>query len=423
MAGEKIKKIVLAYSGGLDTSIIIPWLKENYDNPEVVCVCTDVGQNEDLSGLEAKALKSGASKLYLEDITEEFVKDYLWPMLRSGALYENKYFLGTSIARPLQAKRQVEIALKEGADAVCHGCTGKGNDQVRFELTYKALAPHLKVIAPWRLWNITSREQAIEYAEKHGIPLGNISKKNIYSRDANIWHMSHEGGDLESTENRPQESLFQLTKSPKDAPDKETLVTIDFEKGMPVGLDGRRMAPVDILSACNKLASDNGIGRDDVIETRVVGMKSRGIYETPGGTILYKALRELEMMCLDNEILSLKQTLAIKYSQMVYQGKWFSYLRESLDAFMAKAMHYVTGSVQVALYKGNIIIVSRMSPYSLYIEDLASFGESSYDHHDATGFLNLYGLSTGVTAIVHQNIKKKAGQIPQIGEMASFHEG
>ncbi|MBN1409965.1 MAG: argininosuccinate synthase [Spirochaetales bacterium] len=422
MAEEKIKKIVLAYSGGLDTSIIIPWLKENYEGAEVVCVCTDVGQNDDLSGLEEKAKKSGASKLYVMDIRKEFVSDFLFPLLRSGAQYEGKYLLGTSIARPLQAKCQVEVALKENADAVAHGCTGKGNDQVRFELTYKALAPHLKVIAPWRIWDITSREQAIDYAQKHGIPLGNISKKNIYSRDCNIWHMSHEGGDIEDPANRPQESLFMLTKSPKDAPDGETPVTVDFEQSVPVALNGKKMEPVELLTELNRIGKENGIGRHDVIETRVVGMKSRGIYETPGGTILYAALKELEMMTMDSETLAMKQTLAIKYAQLVYGGKWFSSIRKGIDAFMAEICQFTTGSVTLALYKGNIIVAARKSPYSLYLKDLASFGESTYDHKDATGFINLYGLSTGVTAMIHKNISKETGQIKKIKTEGSFHE-
>jgi argininosuccinate synthase len=422
MNKDKIKKIVLAYSGGLDTSIIIPWLKENYPGTEVVCVCTDVGQNEDLSGLEDKAKKSGASKLYVMDVRDEFVKDYIFPLLRAGAQYEGKYLLGTSIARPLQAKCQVEVALKEGADAVAHGCTGKGNDQVRFELTYKALAPHLKVIAPWRIWDITSREQAIDYAQKHGIPIGNISKKNIYSRDANIWHISHEGGDIEDPANRPQEALFMLTKSPKDAPDAETSVTVDFVESIPVGLNGKKMKPVDLLTELNRIGKENGIGRRDVIETRTVGMKSRGIYETPGGSILYAALKELEMMTLDSESISMKETLAVKYAQLVYTGKWFTAVREGIDAFIKEICKYVTGSVTLALYKGNIIVAARKSPYSLYLKDLASFGESTYDHKDATGFINLFGLSTGVAAMVHRKIEEDTDQLKEIKEEGSFHD-
>jgi argininosuccinate synthase len=399
-AKKNVKKIVLAYSGGLDTSIIIPWLKENYTGAEVVAMCTDVGQNEDLSGLDAKAKASGASKLYMMDLREEFARDYLWPMLRSGAIYEGKYLLGTSIARPLQAKAQVEIALKEGADAIAHGCTGKGNDQVRFELAYKALAPQLTVIAPWRLWNIRSREEAIDYARTHGIDLGSISKKNIYSRDMNAWHMSHEGGDLEDPWNRPQEPLFQLTKSLKDAPDRETEVTIDFEKGFPVAVDGKRLPPFEILTTLNTIGSVNGIGRTDAVENRRVGMKSRGVYETPGGTILYTAARELEMLTLDMDTLHFKQNVAQTYADLVYGGKWFTPLRESLEAFMEKVSEYTTGTVRLALYKGNIVIAGRKSPYSMYLKDLASFGASSYDHADATGFLNLYGLPAMVASLV-----------------------
>jgi argininosuccinate synthase len=400
-AKKNVRKIVLAYSGGLDTSIIIPWLKENYPGAEVVAVCTDVGQNEDLSGLEAKAKASGASKLYLMDLREEFARDYLLPMLRSGAIYEGKYLLGTSIARPLQAKAQVEIALKEGADAVAHGCTGKGNDQVRFELAYKALAPQLTVIAPWRVWNIRSREEAIDYARSRGIDLGSISKKNIYSRDMNAWHMSHEGGDLEDPWNRPQESLFQLTKSLRDAPDKETEVSIDFEKGYPVAVDGKKLSPFGILTALNVRGAENGIGRADAVENRRVGMKSRGVYETPGGTILYTALRELEMLTLDTDCLHFKQNIAQTYSDLVYGGKWFTPLRESLEAFMEKVSEFTTGTVRLVLYKGNIVIAGRKSPYSLYLKDLASFGATSYDHADATGFINLYGLPAMVAALVH----------------------
>ncbi len=398
---KDVKKIVLAYSGGLDTSVIIPWLKENYKGAEVIAVCTDVGQNEDLSGLEAKAKASGASKLYLLDLREEFARDYLYPMLRSGAVYEGKYLLGTSIARPLQAKAQVEIAFKEKADAVSHGCTGKGNDQVRFELAYKALAPHLTVIAPWRLWSIRSREEAIDYAKSHGVPLGNISKKNIYSRDMNAWHISHEGGDLEDPWNRPQEAMFQLTKSLQEAPDRETEVTIDFEKGIPVSVDGRKMGPFQILTTLNALGAENGIGRSDVVENRRVGMKSHGVYETPGGTVLYTALRELEMLTLDADCLHFKQTVAQTYADLVYGGKWFTPLRESLEAFLEKVSEFTTGTVRLALYKGNIVIAGRKSPYSLYQKDLASFGATSYDHADATGFINLYGLPAMVASLVH----------------------
>ncbi len=419
---EQVKKIVLAYSGGLDTSIIIPWLKENYDGAEVVAVCTNVGQDEDFENMEAKALASGASKLYIRDVREELVTDYVFPMLRAGAIYEGKYLLGTSIARPLQAKHQVEVALEEGADAVAHGCTGKGNDQVRFELTYKALAPHLTVIAPWRIWGISSREQAIDYAREHGIPLGDVSKKNIYSRDWNLWHMSHEGGELENTWTRPSEEMYRLTRSPRDAPDAETEVVIDFERGLPVAVNGERMKPIDLLATLNRLGAENGIGRTDLVETRLVGMKSRGVYETPGGTILFKALRELEMITLDFDTLSVKNQLALKYADIVYAGKWFTHFRESMDAYMEKAAEYITGSVSISLYKGNAIITGRKSPYSLYIEDLASFGESAYDHADATGFINLYGLATGVAAIVRKHKPSDEGPAVEMRAMAGFHE-
>ncbi|SIQ74543.1 argininosuccinate synthase [Alkalispirochaeta americana] len=419
---REIRKIVLAYSGGLDTSIIIPWLKEQHPGVEIIGICTNVGQDEDWEGMEAKALASGASKLVIQDIREEFARDFLFPMLRAGAIYEGKYLLGTSIARPLQAKHQVDLALAEGAEAVAHGCTGKGNDQVRFELTYKALAPHLEVIAPWRTWDITSREEAIAYARRNNIPLGNISEKNIYSRDWNIWHMSHEGGDLENPWNRPKEEMLQLSCSPKDAPDKETELILDFEKGIPVGINGSAMAPLEILAHLNKVGGENGIGRADLVETRLVGMKSRGVYETPAGTILFQALRELEMITLDFDTLEIKNQLALRYASLIYAGKWYTHFRESLDSYMETAAKYMTGSVRVVLYKGNIIIAGRKSPYSLYIEDLASFGESSYNHNDATGFINLYGLATGVQALVHKYRDLDEGPAHQMREMASFSE-
>lgn len=423
MADKEIKKIVLAYSGGLDTSIIIPWLKENYNDAEIIGCCTNVGQDEDWEGMEEKALKSGASKLYIKDIKDEFAEEFLFKIIRAGAIYEGKYMLGTSIARPLQAKHIAEVALAEGADAICHGCTGKGNDQVRFELTFKALAPHLEVIAPWRIWDISSREEAIDYAKAHNVPIGNISKKNIYSRDWNIWHMSHEGGDLEDPWNRPKEEMYQLTKSPKDAPDAETEIIIDFEKSCPVALNGKKMSGIEIIAELNKLGAENGIGRSDLVETRVVGMKSRGVYETPAGEILYKAVRELEMLTMDYDTLSMKDSLSQKYADLVYAGKWYTPVRESIDAYMDKAAEYTTGSVRVVLYKGNTIIAGRKSPYSIYLEDLASFGESAYDHHDATGFINLYGLSTGVTAMVHKGLHIHGGQADEIvATAATFHD-
>ena len=389
-----IKKIVLAYSGGLDTSIIIPWLKENYGGAEIVGCCVNVGQDEDWEAMKKKAAASGASKLYIIDAREEFARDYLYPMIRSGAVYEGKYLLGTSIARPLQAKHQVEVALKEGADAVAHGCTGKGNDQVRFELTYRALAPHLEIIAPWRVWNIRSREQAIEYAQAHNVPLGNISKKNIYSRDENIWHTSHEGG-------------------------------------VPVGVNGRKLAPVELLQLLNKLGAANGIGRADIVETRTVGMKSRGVYETPAGTILMAAIKELEMLTLDADILQTKRTLSMEYAKAIYTGKWFTPHREALEAYMVASSAYTTGAVRMILYKGGLHVVGRTSPFSLYLEDLASLGESTYDHGDATGFLNLYGLSTGVQAMVRRKAGapmagtstiKLEGPAASLVEMGKFHE-
>ncbi|MDR1894372.1 MAG: argininosuccinate synthase [Spirochaetales bacterium] len=402
---KKMKRIVLAYSGGLDTSIIIPWLKENYDNPEIIGVCTNVGQNEDWSRIEKKALASGAAKLFIKDIREEFARDYLFHILRAGAVYEGKYLLGTSIARPLQAKYVAETALKEKADAVAHGCTGKGNDQVRFELAFRALAPKLEIIAPWREWDINSREDAIAYAESRKIDLGGISRKNIYSRDWNMWHMSHEGADLEDPWNRPQDGLFQLTKSPKAAADKEREITLSFEKGFPTALDGVKLKPHDMVAELNRLGAENGIGRDDVVEDRTVGMKSRGVYENPAGTILYRALKELEMLTLDFDTQSVKGFLSQRYAELVYTGKWFTPAREALEAFFEKAAEWTTGDVRLVLYKGNVIIAGRRSPYSLYREDLASFGPSSYNHGDATGFVKLYGLPSAVAAAARK--KKK----------------
>jgi argininosuccinate synthase len=423
MNKDRIKKIVLAYSGGLDTSIIIPWLKENYSDADIIGVCTNVGQDEDWENMEEKAKASGASSLYIRDVRDEFCDDFLFPMLRSGAVYEGKYLLGTSIARPLQAKHIAEVAVDEGAQAVAHGCTGKGNDQVRFELAFKALAPHLKVIAPWRLWDIGSREEAIDYAETHDIPLGDISKTNIYSRDWNLWHMSHEGGDLENPWNRPQEQMYQLTASPSEAPDRETAVTIEFDRSYPVALNGKRMSMREILEKLNELGSENGIGRSDVVETRTVGMKSRGVYETPGGSILYRALQDLEMITLDGESLSMKNDLARQYSELVYVGKWFTPMRRSLDAFMQEMTRYVSGTVKLVLYKGNIISAGRTSPYSLYLEDLASFGATSYNHKDATGFINLYGLSTGVAAMAHRQVEEGSGQAGEMKKTAAtYHD-
>ena len=394
-----VRKIVLAYSGGLDTSIIIPWLKQRYPGAEVVAYCADVGQGEDLSGLEGRALAAGASKLHLRDLRREFVAEYLFPLLRSGAVYEGKYLLGTSIARPLQAKHQVAVALAEDADAVAHGCTGKGNDQVRFEMTYRALAPHLTVIAPWRQWEIRSREQAIDYAAAHGIDLAGVSRRNIYSRDANLWHLSHEGGDLEDPAQRPGEALFQRSLAPRAAPDRETEVTLRFEAGLPVAVDGERLEPVPLLTRLNRIGGANAIGRADLVESRLVGMKSRGVYETPGGTILWTALRELEAMTLDADALHAKQELALRYAELVYNGKWFTPLRAALEAFMTHLGRAATGAVRLALYKGNLTVTGREAAQGLYHRDLASFAAGGYDHADATGFINLYGLPEQVRAL------------------------
>jgi argininosuccinate synthase len=408
----KPKKVALAYSGGLDTSIIIPWLKEHYQC-EVVAVCGDIGQGEDeLKGLEEKALKTGASEVHVADMREEFVTQYLWRLVRAGGIYEDKYLLGTSIARPLLAKRQVEVALATGCDALAHGCTGKGNDQVRFELTYKALAPHLAVIAPWREWNIVSREDAIEYAAKHHVPISQTTTK-IYSRDRNIWHISHEGGALEDpanaapddiwmltrSANAAPDEIWMLTKSPREAPDKPVDVTIGFEKGTPVSVNGQRGSAVSLLETLNKIGGEHGIGRIDLVENRFVGMKSRGCYETPGGALILYAHRELESLTLDRGTLHYKQKLALDYAEMVYNGLWFVPLREALDAFFEKTSETTTGEVTLRLYKGNIEPVSRKSPYSLYSLKVASFTMGAeYDQKDARGFINLIGLPIVVRA-------------------------
>ena len=407
MSKVTAKKVALAYSGGLDTSIIIPWLKENY-GCEVVAVCGDIGQGgEELDGLKEKALKTGASEVHVEDMREEFVTDYLWKLVRSGGVYEHKYLLGTSIARPLLAKRQAEVALATGCDALGHGCTGKGNDQVRFELTYKAIAPELKVIAPWREWDIVSREDAIEYAAAHQVPIAQSNTK-IYSRDRNIWHISHEGGELEDPANAAPDHIWMLSRSPAEAPDKPAEVTVGFEAGVPVSLNGKTgLSGVDLLEQLNQLGGEHGIGRIDLVENRFVGMKSRGCYETPGGTILMAAVRELEALTLDRSTLHYKQKLALDYAEMVYNGLWFTPLREALDAFFAKVSEPVTGEITIRLYKGNLEPVSRKSPNSLYSLDIASFtmGES-YDQKDALGFINIIGLPIKVEALRD----KKAGQ-------------
>ncbi len=399
-----IKKVVLAYSGGLDTSIIIPWLKENYDNCEVIAVSADVGQGAELDGLEEKAIKTGASKLYIEDLTDEFVDEYIVPTMKAGAAYEG-YLLGTSFARPVIAKRIVEIALKEGADAICHGCTGKGNDQVRFELTLKALAPDMAIIAPWREWSIKSRDEEIDYAEAHNIPL-KINRETNYSKDKNLWHLSHEGLDLENPGNEPQYNkpgFLELGVSPEQAPDKPEYVEIEFEKGVPTSVNGVKMKGSDIIRKLNELGGKNGIGLFDVVENRLVGMKSRGVYETPGGTILYKAHEVLETICLDKETAHMKSQLSIKFADIVYNGQWFTPLREALSAFVDKTQETVTGKVRLKLYKGNIINAGVWSDYTLYSEDLASFGESDYDQTDSAGFINLYGLPIKVKAVLDAN--------------------
>jgi len=394
----KPKKVALAYSGGLDTSIIIPWLKEHYQC-EVVAVCGDIGQGDDeLKGLEKKAKKTGASECHVADMREEFVSEYLWRLVRAGGIYEHKYLLGTSIARPLLAKRQVEVALARGCDALAHGCTGKGNDQVRFELTYKALAPHLQVIAPWREWNIVSREDAIDYAAKHDVPISQTTKK-IYSRDRNIWHISHEGGALEDPANAAPDDCWMLTRSPKDAPNKSADVTIGFEKGRPVSVNGKRMSGVKLLETLNKIGGEHGVGRIDLVENRFVGMKSRGCYETPGGTLIMAAHRELESLTLDRNTLHYKQKLALDYAEMVYNGLWFTPLREALDSFFETTSQTTTGEVTLRLYKGTFEPVSRKSPYSLYSLNIASFTMGAdYDQKDAQGFINLIGLPIRVRA-------------------------
>ena len=407
---SNIKKIVLAYSGGLDTSVIIPWLKENYPGCEVIAVAGDVGQGMgELDGLEQKALKTGASKLYVEDLTNEFVDDFIVPTMKAGAIYE-EYLLGTSFARPVIAQRIAEIALKEGADAIAHGCTGKGNDQVRFELAIKHFAPNMKVIAPWREWDLKSREDEINYAEAHDIPL-KISRETNYSKDKNLWHLSHEGLDLEDPSNEPlyqKEGFLEMSVCPELAPDKPTYVTIGFEQGAPVSLDGKKMSAKSIILALNEVGGANGIGLLDIVENRLVGIKCRGVYETPGGTILYKAHEALETITLDKMTAHKKAELAITYAELVYNGLWFSPLREALAAFVDKTQENVTGTVKLKLYKGNIIKAGIESPYSLYSEAIATFGESDYNQKDAEGFINLYGLPTKVNAMVQAKNKKKS---------------
>ena len=404
---EKFKKIVLAYSGGLDTSVMITWLKENYDNCEVIAVVGNVGQGDsELEGIEEKAIKTGASKIYVEDLKEELVNDFIVPTIKAGAKYENEYLLGTPFSRPLIGKKLVEIAIKEGADAICHGCTGKGNDQVRFELAIKNFAPNMPVIVPWRTWELKSREDEIEYAEKHNIPL-KINKETNYSKDKNLWHLSHEGLDLESIENEPKyDKILEMGVSPQNAPDKEEKVSLEFEKGVPVALNGKKMSVLEIIESLNIIGGKNGIGIIDLVENRLVGMKSRGVYETPGGTIIYKAHEWLESVCLDKDMLSFKHQVAVKFGELLYNAKWYSPLRESLSSFVDESQKTVTGVVEMKLYKGNIIKSSIKSEYSLYSEKTASFGEDDdYDQKDSAGFINLYGLPIKVMA----KMKEKNG--------------
>lgn len=392
-------KIVLAYSGGLDTSVILAWLKEHY-NCEVITFTADLGQGDDLEAVRQKALATGASKAYIADLREEFLTEYAFPTMMAGAIYERQYLLGTSFARPLIAKYQVQVALQEGADAVAHGCTGKGNDQVRFELAYKALAPHLKVIAPWRQWDLRSREDLLAFAQAHGIPVAATSR-SIYSRDGNLWHLSHEGGPLEDPWREPDEEMYQMTVAPEAAPDEPEYVEIDFERGFPVGINGERLKPVDLMVRLNQLGGKHGVGRTDMVENRLVGMKSRGVYETPGGTILYTAHRALESICLDRETLHFKDLVALRYAELVYYGLWFTPLREALDAFVRKTQETVTGTVRVKLYKGNCVAVGRRSPHSLYREDYATFSRDAvYNQADAQGFINLFGLPLKIRALV-----------------------
>ena len=398
---KDVRKIVLAYSGGLDTSVIIPWLKENYEGCEVVAVAADVGQGSELEGLEKKALKTGASKLYVEDLAKEFVEEYIFPTLKAGAKYENEYLLGTSFARPIIAKRITEIALLENADAIAHGCTGKGNDQVRFELAIKAFAPHMPVIAPLRSWDHKSREDEIDYAEANDIPL-RISRETNYSKDKNIWHLSHEGLDLESPENEPQyEKILEMGVTPESAPDVPEYVVVGFEKGIPVSVNGKGMDGVSVIRTLNEIGGRNGVGILDMVENRLVGMKSRGVYETPGGSILYKAHDMLEQLCLDKNTLHMKQRLALEFADLVYNGLWFTPLREALSAFVDKTQEAVTGTVKLKLYKGNIVGAGMESPNSLYDEGIATFGEDegAYDQKDSAGFIALYGLPIAVQAM------------------------
>ena len=403
MSKKEYKKIVLAYSGGLDTSIIIPWLKENYGNPEIIAVAGNVGQVDELEGLEEKAIKTGASKFYAADLCEEMVNDIIIPSVQAGAIYE-EYLMGTAFARPIIGKALVEIAKEEGADAICHGCTGKGNDQVRFELAIKHFAPEMPIIAPWREWDIKSRDEEIDYAEAHNVPL-KINRETNYSKDKNMWHLSHEGLDLEDPMNEPlydKPGFLEMGVSPMQAPDEPTYITIDWEQGVPVALNGEKMSAVDLIWKLNELGGKNGIGLLDIVENRLVGMKCRGVYETPGGTILYRAHEYLETLCLDKMTAHKKQELSVCFAELLYNGQWYTPLREALSAFVTETQKHVTGTTKLKLYKGNIIKAGVCSPYSLYSEDIATFGESDYNQNDATGFINLWGLPTKVQALRDQ---------------------
>lgn len=404
----KKEKVVLAYSGGLDTSVILTWLKENHGY-DVIAVCVDVGQEDDYDAVYEKAMKTGASKAYIVDVKEEFVKDYVFPTIKAGAIYEDDYLLGTSFARPLISKKLVEIANQEGAVAIAHGATGKGNDQVRFELTIKALNPHLKIIAPWRTWDLKSREDCIDYAQKYDIPIP-VSKKDIYSRDENIWHLSHEGGELEDPWNEHSPDMYKRTVSPEKAPDFPSYIEIEFEKGIPVAIDGKKLGALDLLAVLNKIGGENAIGVIDIVENRLVGMKSRGVYETPGGTILYKAHQSLEKLTLDRATMSFKKSISEKYAQLVYDGMWFTRLKEALDGFVEVTQENVTGKVKLKLYKGNCTIAGSKSPFSLYNEEFVTFGEDDvYDQQDAEGFINLFGLPLTINALMKENLEQELG--------------
>lgn len=406
MKKTEIKKVVLAYSGGLDTSIIIPWLKDNYNNCEVIAVCCDLGQGDDMQFIHDKAIKTGASKCYVLDLKEEFIEDYVWPVVKASAVYEKKYLLGTSFARPLIAKKLVEIAKKEGADAVAHGATGKGNDQVRFELTVKALAPRLAIIAPWREWDLRSRDQEIDYAAAHNIPIP-VSHDHDYSMDKNIWHLSHEGSDLEDPWNAPQDALFEVTNTPETAPDKKEYVELEFEKGVPVAVNGEKLSPGKLVEKLNEIGIRNGVGITDMVEDRLVGMKSRGVYENPGGAIIFYAHNELENLCLDRATQSFKQMVSVRFSELVYDGMWFCPLMEALTAFVDETQKTVTGVVRLKLYKGNIISAGAKSKYSLYSKEYVTFGEDEvYNQADATGFINLVGLPLKVRALMKEGVLK-----------------